>query len=781
MTSNAYTNPNATDWYPLDRFPDNNTLPFGWEPDADGFRGHVFVSEDNSTVVVSVKGTSAGWMVGGGGPTVAKDKLNDNLLFSCCCAKVGPTWSPVCGCHQGGYKCGQTCLERSLADDSLFYSVGINLYNNVTYMYPNANIWMIGHSLGGSLASLIGNTFGAPVVTFEAPPEKLAATRLHLPTPPSAQHITHVFHTADPIAMGTCNGVRSLCAIGGYAMESKCHMGTIVKYDTITDLGWSADSRTHGILVIIERLLGTDWWREKHGDASEGETSDGRAKDREVPAPTLDEDCVDCFDWEFVEDFGTGVGLGSLANRGLSVGRRSFEYLKGLNEAEINQKRTPRISYRTASMPSRIKDIPASDPRFVTIKKDIASSHPAFKEQVTKAWAEIIAELDQVTKAIVSQGPLYIPEIKFSDLAGLNPERIEEIRKKGCVVIRDLVDDDEAIKWKDDLKEFVKTNPDVEVIPRNHPIFYELYWTKPQLAARAHPNMLAASVWFNNLFHSKSGQNIDGVDMSAPLTYADRVRIRSPGPWPGALPPHVDGATLERWEEPNMRVCFKDILSGDWRSHDPYDLDGRLEALTSLYNRPNQCSVFRTFQGWLSMSNTGPKEGTIKFFPSVQVANAYTMLRPFFRHLVPVDSPDIWDAKNWIYDVESPEFPGIVDLDGGYYQRPTTKAHPHLRLEETLTSAPAVKPGDAVFWHCDVIHAVEVEHEGTQESAVMYIPAVPTTPRNKAYVTAQYERFVNGIRPADFPQGPSERQFVGVGTPEDVVNVAGRKAMAIPV
>jgi alpha-beta hydrolase superfamily lysophospholipase len=65
----------------------------------------------------------------------------------------------------------------------LFYPVGVNLYNNVTYLYPDANIWVIGHSLGGALASLVGVTFGAPVVAFEAPGEKLAATRLHLNLP----------------------------------------------------------------------------------------------------------------------------------------------------------------------------------------------------------------------------------------------------------------------------------------------------------------------------------------------------------------------------------------------------------------------------------------------------------------------------------------------------------------------------------------------------------------------------------------------------------------------
>ncbi|PSR79528.1 hypothetical protein PHLCEN_2v6989 [Hermanssonia centrifuga] len=174
MTNNAYYEPGEKGWYDLN--PEwNISYPFGWEPDADGFRGHIFATEDNSTVVISVKGTSAGWIVGGSGPTSKKDKLNDNLLFSCCCARVGPTWSTVCPCYEGHSKCDQGCLENSLVEESLFYSVGIALSFHIQSY--------TGHSLGGSLASLIGVTFGAPVVAFEAPAEKLAASRLHLPSP----------------------------------------------------------------------------------------------------------------------------------------------------------------------------------------------------------------------------------------------------------------------------------------------------------------------------------------------------------------------------------------------------------------------------------------------------------------------------------------------------------------------------------------------------------------------------------------------------------------------
>jgi lipase ATG15 len=159
-------------------------------------------------------------------------------------------------------------------------------------MYPHATLWLVGHSLGGSLASLLGATFGLPAVAFEAPGEKIAAQRLHLPPPPAGAPVTHVYHNADPIAVGTCTGPLSVCEQAGYAIETKCHLGEpswlstsqavdcspgkSIVYDAAAELGWMPDVRHHVIREVITRLLDDD------RDWEEG---------RQVPLAREEEDC----------------------------------------------------------------------------------------------------------------------------------------------------------------------------------------------------------------------------------------------------------------------------------------------------------------------------------------------------------------------------------------------------------------------------------------------------------------------------------------------------------
>ncbi|KAJ7754657.1 hypothetical protein DFH07DRAFT_959680 [Mycena maculata] len=194
----------------------SQSIPFRRESDADGLRGKVFVSDGNSTVVISFKGGSPPWI------------------------------------------CDQTCVKRALVNDEGLY-------------YPiDADIWLVG-SLGGAM----GLTFGAPAVAFESPGDKLAAIRLHFSSPPSTIHITHVYHTGDPLAQGMCTSITSVCAIGRFALESRCHTGQRILYDTVGRRGWV---HSHGIQLLIENLFNEDW---EQGGV-------------EVPGVDEEMDCVDC-------------------------------------------------------------------------------------------------------------------------------------------------------------------------------------------------------------------------------------------------------------------------------------------------------------------------------------------------------------------------------------------------------------------------------------------------------------------------------------------------------
>jgi hypothetical protein len=67
-------------------------------------------------------------------------------------------------------------------------------------------------------------------------------------------------------------------------------------------------------------------------------------------------------------------------------------------------------------------------------------------------------------------------------------------------------------------------------------------WTRAQVQARAHPNVLKVSTWLNNLYRAKTGKKMKGVDLDVPLVYADRFHIRHPGMQWDVPTPHIDGA-----------------------------------------------------------------------------------------------------------------------------------------------------------------------------------------------------------------------------------------------
>jgi len=63
----------------------------------------------------------------------------------------------------------------------------------------------------------------------------------------------------------------------------------------------------------------------------------------------------------------------------------------------------------------------------------------------------------------------------------------------------------------------------------------------------------------------------------------------------------------------------------------------------------------------------------------------------------------------------------------------------------------------------------------------MYIPAVPMTPPNTAYVERQKEHFLRGAPPPDFSQEQGEIGFQSLGNDRDIVDPVGRRAMGLLV
>ncbi|CAE6403685.1 unnamed protein product [Rhizoctonia solani] len=421
----------------------------------------------------------------------------------------------------------------------------------------------------------------------------------------------------------------------------------------------------------------------------------------------------------------------------------------------------------------------ALPPRFSQLKKDLISTTEA-RDRLVAGWVDLLSALREGVAELQAKGNEAIPEVSYAEVEKGGKGWQEEVRKRGSVVVRDVVDDVEALGWKQQVLEYVKENPQVKGFPADNKQVFELYWSRPQVLARSHPNLLKTTQAMLSLFKAAPE---DEVSLSTPLSYADRLRIRLPGDAKFALGPHIDGGGLERWEDVEYRKCYSEILAGNWRDFDAFKISPRLNANSDLYHAPNQCSVLRGFQGWLALSETGPNEGTLRTYPLLRESVAYVIMRPFFRPCTPIltNSPslDELSPSNWVMDLENTEFPGAVPGSG---QELNAITHPHLMLDKGgMVSMRPVKPGDMVLWHCDGIHAVESKHAGKGDSSVLYIPAVPLTTHNAQYLVSQRNSLASGYPAPDFPGGNGESTFVGPqrGSVGDVKGSLARRAMGL--
>jgi hypothetical protein len=373
---------------------------------------------------------------------------------------------------------------------------------------------------------------------------------------------------------------------------------------------------------------------------------------------------------------------------------------------------------------------------------------------------------DNVRRAVdivlreVAAGRAVVPELNYADIRNHTvPEAIRQsIRKTGCAVVRGVFPADLARDWFAEVGEYLETNHYEELegekrsldkyfsaLKAGKPQVFNVYWSRPQVIARQDARLAETRAFLDRLWKYEGVFNPDRQ-----CTYADRVRRRQPGDKTLGLSPHMDAGTVERWIDPGYQEVYENIFAGDWCGYDPFDATHRLK--TREIPSPAVCSMFRTYQGWTALTRQGPKDGTLRLIPIAE-GIAYVLLRALQDD---VDEADLCGAAPGRALGVSPEW--------------------HPDLIAGLVSVPEVMPGDTVFWHTDICHAVGDEHAGSEYASVVYIGSAPDCPKNRAYLPKQRQAFLEGRSAPDFAAMDFEVDFKRRATVEDLTEL-GRAQM----
>ncbi|MGY4830120.1 YbiU family protein [Sphaerotilaceae bacterium SBD11-9] len=395
-------------------------------------------------------------------------------------------------------------------------------------------------------------------------------------------------------------------------------------------------------------------------------------------------------------------------------------------------------------MEAWMNDVPgavrATQRQLRTEVPDLAGRYARLSEALNDEVSAVRAEQAQASA---------VPEIRYADLmAGkVSAAQVARIKRRGCVVIRGVFDAAQVEAWNEAIGRYIDAVRYLERMPEkagldkyfsalgsSRPQIYSLYWSRPQMQARQHPNMAATRAWLNRLWvFEKNGTRY--FDPDRQFNYADRIRRREPGDSTLGLSPHSDGGSVERWCEPSFRHVYREVFEGDPLAFDPFDAEGRIA--TREIPSPAVCSAFRTFQGWTALTRQGPGDGTLRLVP-IAKTTPWMLLRAL--------QPDVPEG----------------DLCGAQPGRALgASAQWHAALLAGLVPIPRVEAGDTVWWHSDVVHAVEDQHTGSGYSTVIYIGAAPWCDKNAAFAQRQAPAFLSGRSSPDFAAEDYELDFAG--------------------
>ena len=355
-----------------------------------------------------------------------------------------------------------------------------------------------------------------------------------------------------------------------------------------------------------------------------------------------------------------------------------------------------------------------------------------------------------------------IQEIEFEDISIKDQTIIKDkVFKRGCIIIRNVFDKKKVRELNEDLDKYVLENNYFEDqkkkigidkyfsdLKSGKPQIFGLYWSKAQSEIRHSKEMETVKKWLNNLWnYNYEGKNV--FDPNRELVYADRVRRREPGDDTLGLSPHCDAGSIERWTDKAYQKIYNDIFSDNFENFNPYDARYRDETIE--FESPAVAHVFRTFQGWTALTEQGPNDGTLQLIP-IAKGMSYVLTRAL---LDDVPENELCGSKAG----------KALSINEKY----------HSLLLEGLISIPKMKPGDTIWWHPDVVHAVEEKHQGKNYSNVIYVGATPYCKKNIDYIKKQSKKFIEGKSPPDFAPEDYEVNYKDRVTVNDLSELAKKQ------
>jgi hypothetical protein len=356
----------------------------------------------------------------------------------------------------------------------------------------------------------------------------------------------------------------------------------------------------------------------------------------------------------------------------------------------------------------------------IAFKRAMAPRRAVLKHAFEDVKGHISRAAEQI-RADADAGRPVVPELEYAAIRdGRVPDDTRAaIRRTGTAVIRGVFPAAVASEWFAEVGHYLDENQyeqrEIEkrsldkyfsALKAGRPQIFNVYWSKPQVMARQDAKLAETRRFLDRLWKYEGA-----FDPDKQCAYADRVRRRQPGDKTLGLSPHMDAGTVERWIDPGYQKVYEPVFHGHWRGYDPFDGTHRLE--THEIPSPAVCSMFRTYQGWTALTRQGPRDGTLRLIPIAE-GISYVLLRALQDD---VAENDLCGAKPGRALGVSPEW--------------------HADLMAGMVSIPEVQPGDTVWWHTDICHAVADEHAGKEFARVIFIGSAPDCAKYRAYLPKQ--------------------------------------------